>query len=67
MTKNDYEQKAAKYAKERGIIFYEVEGNIMRYEEQVQNGPRTYGIYNAEINLDTGEIVQVEAWRNCTS
>lgn len=61
MTKNDYEQKAAKYAEERGIIFYEVEGNIMKYEEQVKNGPRTYGIYTAKVNLDTGVVTQVPA------
>lgn len=56
-----YEDKAALYAKERGIIFYEVKDNIMTYEEQVKNGLRTYGLYNAEINLDTGVITQVKA------
>ena len=42
--KVDYESKAREYADKRGIIFYELEGNTMTYEEQVKNGPRTYGL-----------------------
>lgn len=63
MMKNEinYEEKAAMYADEYGIIFYEVKGNVMKYEEQVKNGPKTYGIYPAEINLDTGIISRIEA------
>lgn len=57
----NYEEKAAQYADERGIIFYEVKNNIMIYEEQVKDGPRTYGLYTAEVNLDTGIVTQVPA------
>lgn len=59
--KVDYEQKAASYADERGIIFYEVEDNIMTYEEQVKDSRTSYGLYNAEVNLDTGVVNQVKA------
>lgn len=59
--KVNYEDKAALYAEEQGIIFYEVEGNMMTYEEQVQDSRTTYGLYIAEVNLDTGVVKQVVA------
>lgn len=57
----DYEDKARKYADERGVIFYELEGNIMTYEEQVKDSRTSYGLYKAEVDLDTGIVKQVKA------
>lgn len=50
-----YEARALNHANDNGVIFYEVEGNIMRYEEQVLNGLYVYGLYEAQVNLDTME------------
>ena len=58
--KVNYESKEREYADKRGIIFYEVKGNIMTYEEQVKDSRTSYGLYNAEVNLDTGVITQVK-------
>lgn len=32
----------------------------MTYEEQVKDSRTSYGLYNAEVNLDTGVITQVK-------
>lgn len=56
----NYEQKALLYANDNGIIAYDVKGNTMSYEEQVQNGLNVYGIYNAQVNLDTMDKLQTE-------
>lgn len=58
--KVNYESKEREYADRRGIIFYEVKGNIMTYEEQFKDSRTSYGLYNAEVNLDTGVITQVK-------
>lgn len=59
--KVNYEINALEYAMDNGIISYDVEGNVMSYEEQVQDGLNKYGIYKAEVNLDTMKVTRKKA------